>query len=139
MDTRARSRLVVAHAVLKALHRKDFRNDVGDTNAAGEHVIVPALPDDKMSAFFEQLRRANGTIYIATMEGEHVAVLSMAPVRPPKHAAPSEEDCPILPDTELIMVIQYLRARRAPLTCYEAHPVMLELVDEVPGVAAALA
>jgi hypothetical protein len=42
----------------------------------------------------------------------------------------------IFPDTELIMVIQYLRARRAPLTCYEVRPVMLELVDEVPGVAA---
>lgn len=139
VDARARSRLVVARAVLQKLHRKDFRSDVGDTNATGDHVIVPALPDDKMGQFFQQLRRANGTIYIATMEGEEVALLSMAPARQPKHAAPSEEDCPIFPDTDLIMVIQYLRARRAPLTCYEVRPVMLELVDEVPGVAAALA
>lgn len=128
-------RLAVAHEVLQALRRGDFRNELGETIKSGEHVIVPALPDDPMGGFFEKLRAAGGTIYIAVREEDGLAVLSMTPARPPRHAVPSPDDCPIHRDSELQMVIGYLRATRRPLTCYEASPgVMMELVDERPPV-----
>lgn len=131
MDTRSRSRLVVAHTVLRLLRRWDFRSDVSETNARGEHVIIPALPDDTMGQFFDQLRVAEGTIYIATLEGDDVSVISMAPSPAPKHAAASSDDCRIYRHTEVQMVVEYLRACRAPVRCYEALPsVLLELLDE---------
>jgi len=104
-------------------------------------VIVPALPDDTMGEFFDQVREAQGTIYVATMEEDGVALLSMSPSPPPRHAAPSEEDtCPIHRQSELMMVINYLRTRRTPLRCSEVPPsVMLELVDEGPPIPAGLA
>ena len=135
MDDRSRMRLAVAHEVLQALRHGDFRSDLGETIRSGEHVIVPALPDDPMGSFFDKLRAADGTIYIAVREEDGLAVLSMSPARPPRHAVPSPDQCPIHRDTHLQMIIGYLRATRGPLTCYEASPgVMVELVDDRPPV-----
>jgi hypothetical protein len=104
---------------------------VSETNARGEHVIIPALPDDTMGQFFDHLRAAKGTIYIATLEGDDVAVISMAPGHAPKHAAGPRDECPIHRHTEVQMVVEYLRACRVPVRCYEALPsVLLELLDE---------
>lgn len=134
MDARSRARLVVAHTALRLLRQRDFRSDVTETDGNGEHVIVPALPYDTMGEFFDQLRVARGTIYVAVLQGDEVALIAMATAHPPKHAAPSPDDCPIYRHTEVKMVLDYLRARRAPLRCYEALPnVMLELVDEGPA------
>ena len=132
MDARSRARLVIAHEVMKAIRSQDFRDAAGETSLTGEHVIIPALPDDTMGQFFDQLRVAQGPIYIGTLDGDDIALLSMVPSAPPRHAAPSHDDlCPIHRHTELMMVIIYLRATRAPLRCYEVRPsVMLELVDD---------
>jgi hypothetical protein len=135
VDDRSRRRLAVAHEVLQALRHGHFRNELGETIRSGEHVIVPALPDDPMGGFFDKLRAADGTIYIAMREEDGLAVLSMSPARPPRHAVPSADECPIHPDTQLQMIFGYLRATRGPLTCYEASPgVMVELVDDRPPV-----
>jgi hypothetical protein len=135
VDDRSRMRLAVAHEVLQAVRRGDFRSELGETIRSGEHVIVPALPDDPMGGFFDKLRAANGTIYIAVLEEVGLAVLSMSPARPPRHAVSAPDDCPIHRDSHLQMIIDYLRATRGPLTCYEASPsVMVELVDEKPPV-----
>jgi len=135
VDDRSRMRLAVAHEVLRTLRHGDFRNGLGETIRSGEHVIVPALPDDPMGGFFDKLRAADGTIYIAMREEDGLAVLSMSPARPPRHAVPPPDECPIHPDSQLQMIIGYLRATRGPLTCYEASPgVMVELVDDRPPV-----
>jgi hypothetical protein len=135
VDDRSRRRLAVAHEVLQALRYGDFRSELGETIRSGEHVIVPALPDDPMAGFFDKLRAADGTIYIAVRQKDGLAVLSMSPARPPRHAVPSPDDCPIHRNTELQMIVGYLRATRRPLTCYEASPgVMVELLDERPPV-----
>jgi hypothetical protein len=137
VDDRSRMRLAVAHEVLQAVRHGDFRNDLGETIRSGEHMIVPALHDDPMSGFFDKLRAAHGTIYIAVREEDGLAVLSMSTARPPRHAVPAPDDCPIHPDTHLQMIINYLRATHGPLTCYEASPgVMVELVDDRPPVPA---
>lgn len=117
------------------MRSKDFRSDASETSGSGEHVIVPALPDDTMGQFFDQLRDAAGTIYVATLEGDEVALVSLSPSPAPKHAAPSDDDiCPVHRQSELMMVISYLRERRTPLRCYEVPPgVMLELVDDKPS------
>lgn len=137
MDDRSRMRLAVAHEVLRAVRQGDFRNELGETIRSGEHVIVPALPDDPMGGFFDKLNATDGTIYIAVLEEDGLAVLSMSPARPPRHAAPSPDDCPVHRNTHLQMIINYLRVTPGPLTCYEAEPgVMMELVDERPPVCA---
>jgi hypothetical protein len=128
-------RLAVAHEVLQALRHGDFRSEFGETIRSGEHVIVPALPDDPMGGFFDKLRASDGTIYIAVREEDGLVVVSMSPARPPRHAVPSPDDCPIHRHTELQMIIGYLRATHRPLACYEASPgVMVELLDERPPV-----
>jgi hypothetical protein len=130
-------RLAVAHEVLQAVRHGDFRSELSETIRSGEHVIVPALADDPMGSFFDKLRVANGTIYIAVREKEGLAVLSMSPARPPRHAVFTPDECPIHRDTHLDMLIGYLRATRGPVTCYEASPgVMVELVDDRPPVPA---
>ncbi len=135
MDARQRARMMVAHTVFQALRSADFRNDTPETNASGERVIVPALLDDTMGEFFDQFVAAQGTIYIAALEGTDVVVITMAPAHTARHAAPSEEECPIHRRTELAMVIEYLRARRRPVKFCEAPSnVLLELVDERPAV-----
>ncbi len=138
MDARSRARLVVAHTALRLLRQRDFRSDLRDTDSRGDHVIIPALPQDTMGGFFDQLRAAGGTVYVAVLQGDEVAVIAMAIAHPPKHAAPSSDDCPIHRHTEVKMVLDYLRARRSPLRCYEALPnVLLELVDEGPALTSA--
>lgn len=130
-------RLGVAHEVLQALRYGDFRRELNETCASGEHVIVPALQDDTMGGFFGKLRATGGTIYIAVREQSGITVLSSPPAWRPKHAIPLPDDCPVHGDTELQMIIDYLRLTRTPLTCYEASPgVMTELVDERPPVSA---
>jgi hypothetical protein len=137
VDARSRARLVVAHTVMKAMRLQDFRTDVPETNAIGERVIIPALPDDPMGQFLDQFRAAKGTVYVATLEGDGLAVLAMSPAHSPRHAAPPVDDCPLYRHTHLKMVIDYLRAHRAPMTFYEAPcNVMVELVDEGPAVPA---
>jgi hypothetical protein len=123
--------------VLQALRNGDFRNELSETIRSGEHVIVPALPDDPVAGFFDKLRQADGTIYIAVRQETGLAVLSMSPARPPRHAASAPDSFPIHPDTHLDMIIQYLQVTPGPITCYEATPgVMVELVDQRPPVPA---
>ena len=132
MEPRARARAVVAHKVLQALRRQDFRSTVSETASDGHHVIVPALPDDPMSEFFDQARQAQGPIYIAMMEGEDLSIMGLVPRRSPRHAAPPADDrCLIYPHTHVAMVFSYLRTTRVPLDIVEAPcNVVVELVDD---------
>jgi hypothetical protein len=135
MWTLGPARLVVAHAVMKTMRLRDFRTDVPETNAIGERVIMPALPDDPMGEFLDHFRAAKGTIYVAMLEADDLVILAISPAHSPRHAAPSEDQCPIYRHTHLKMVIDYLRAHRGPVTFYEAPcNVMVELVDEGPAV-----
>lgn len=136
MDDRQRSRMAVAHAALTLLRRRDFRTIAGDTNGAGEHVIVPALPDDPMGFFFDQLRAVDGPIYATLLEGDGVVVLGMSPRRldgGPKHGVPPAlgDTSGIHPNTQIALVLEYLRVHKRPVTCYEVAPsVSVELVDD---------
>jgi hypothetical protein len=132
VEPRVQARVVVAHKVMQALRRRDFRTVVSDKAAHGSHVIVPALPDDPMSEFFEQARAAQGTIYIAMMEGKDLSVMSLTKRPAPRHAAPSDDDrCLIYPHTHVAMVFSYLRASRVPLDVVEAPGnLLVDLVDD---------
>lgn len=130
MDDRSRQRLAVARMALRLLRHRDFRNDLPDTNAQGEHVIVPALPDDTMGELFAQLHAAIGTIYIAVPDGDEVAIITMTAERQP---APPDS-CPIYRHMEVKMVLDYLRMCRTPVRCYEALPnVIMQLLDDGPA------
>jgi hypothetical protein len=133
VDAKQKERLALASRVLRALRHRDFRNELRETGRSGDHVVLPALPDDTMGTFFDQLRRSGGTIYIAVPEDEEITVLSLAQTPPRPHAESAEDDCPIHRDTQIQMVVELLRVIRAPLPCCEAAPgVTLELVDEAP-------
>lgn len=116
---------------MRALRNRDFRAGLPDTNGNGERVIIPALPDDTMGQFFDQLRSANATIYLATLDGEGVIIVTMAPLHEARHAAASADDCLIYRHTELQMVINYLRTQRGPVVCREApQNVLFDLIDD---------
>jgi hypothetical protein len=132
VDARERRRMAVAHTALRLLRRKDFRTVVTGTNTHGEHVIIPALQDDPMGYFFDQLREAGGPVYAALLVGEGVAIVGMEPEPPPGHAPTTDdEDCPIHRNTEIGMVLEYLRAHGRVITCYEVAPnVLVQLVED---------
>jgi hypothetical protein len=130
VDARSGERLKVAQVVLKALRGQDFRSVASETAAQGQHVIIPALPDDPMGQFFEDFRQAEGTVYIATVNDGEVRVLSVSPAHEPRHAVPVRDRCPIYATTELGMVISLLELHRTPITFYEAPRNMtLNLVE----------
>ncbi len=84
-----------------------------------------------MGALFDQLRAAGGTIYVASLDGDGMAIVTMEPLPEARHAAVSSDVFPIFRHTELQMVIEYLRTQRAPLICREApQSVLLNLLDD---------
>ena len=131
MDARSRTRLVTTHAVMRALRNRDFRAGLPATNRDGQRVIIPALPDDTMGQFFDQLRIADATVYLAALDGDGVTIVTMEPLHEARHAAASDEDCLIYRHTEFQMVVNYLRTQRAPVVCREApQNVLFDIIDD---------
>jgi len=131
MDARVAARLKIARQALLLLRTRDFRNEFSATNAAGDHVFIPALLDDTMDQLLDQFRAAAGPVYVAAPDGEDLTIMSVTPTHLPKHAAPADEPCPVYRTTELGMVISLLKESKGPVTFYEAPvKVLLELVDE---------
>lgn len=133
MDPKDRQRLAVAHRILEAVRNKGFRSETLATNT-GEHVIVPALPDDTMASLFEQLRAADGPLHVAVPDGKNLSVFVMVPLKGARHAGPSldpDEDFPMSPGMSVGLVLDYLRLREKPIIFHEACPeVSLELVEK---------
>lgn len=133
MGPRQRQRLELTHNLLQDVRSKEFREATAETTRSGEHVVVPALPDDRMSGLFEKLRAVDGPLHVALREDDGYALFVMEPHKRPRHACtkPSTQDCAVSPDTEVGLVLAYLRACGRPIFCYEASPcVALKLVDE---------
>ena len=135
MNAKDRARLAVAHRILDAARSQAFRSETLATNA-GEHVIVPALPDDTMASLFDQLRRADGPLHVAVPHGNDLLVFVMVEHNRARHAgaeAGPEDDFPMSPGMSVGIVLDYLILRDKPLIFHEASPqVSLELVEN-PG------
>lgn len=137
MDPKDRQRLAVAHRILEAVRSKSFRSETLATNT-GEHVIVPALPEDTMASLFEQLRATDGPLHVAVPDGKNLSVFVMVPLKGARHAGPSidpDENFPMSPGMSVGLVLDYLRIREKPIIFHEACPeVILELVEKpAPG------
>ena len=132
MDDRDRQRLAVAHHILNAVRRKRFRDETLSTDA-NDHTFAPALPDDVMAGLFDQLHETAGPLHVAVPEGDHITVFVMAPSKPAKHASlpPGNSDyCPISPDSQVSMVLEYMRVQGGRILFREATPqISLELVE----------
>ena len=134
MKASQKERLEVGREVMKALRHRDFRNSLSRTNADGEHPIIVALPDDRMSQIFEQVRGLGDVAYIGIrgLDGD-IEFISMAPACDESTASTAEvaDECPIHGDTSVGMLVTYLRAHRGPLRCREVEPgVTMELVAD---------
>ena len=132
MDPRDRQRLSVAHRILDAVRTKSFRSETLATRA-GEHIIVPALPDDVMGPLFDQLRESWEPLHVATLHGEHLAVFAMVPHKPARHAGrhdDPDDEFPVNRDMSVGIVLDYLILRDKPIVIHEASPnISLELVE----------
>jgi hypothetical protein len=137
VDPKARLRLAITYRVLDAIRTKTFRSETLATRA-GDHVIVPALPDDTMAPFFDQLRQTGDVVHIATVHDEDLVVFAMVPCKPGRHAGlqvDSVDKFPVSPDMPIGMVIDYLILREKPILIREASPqVCLELVERPASV-----
>jgi hypothetical protein len=115
-----------------------FRSETLATKG-GEHVILPALPDDIMAPLFEQLYRSDGPVHIATLHGEDdLIVFAMVPHRPGRHAYHRETDpddeLRISPDMSVGLVVDYLILADRPVVIREVSPqVCIELVEGPDG------
>ncbi len=132
MDPRDRQRLAITHRILDAVRSKSFRSETLAT-AIGDHVIVPALPDDTMASLFDQVRLTGGPVHVATLHDNALAVFAMVPCKPARHACPqadSDDEFPVNPDMSVGIVVDYLILRDRPLLFRKASPqVSLELVE----------
>lgn len=132
MDPKARLRLAITHRVLDAIRNDTFRSETLATRD-GEHVIMPALPDDTMAPFFDQLRQTREPVHIATVHDDDLVVFAMVPCKPARHAGPQvdpEDKFPVSPDMSIGIVIDYLILREKPILVREAFPqICLELVE----------
>lgn len=132
MDPNDRRRLAVAHRILDAVRTKSFRSETLATRA-GQHVIVPALPDDTMGPLFDRLRESGEPIHVATLHGTELAVFVMVPHTPARHAgrqAGPEDEFPVNRDMSVGIVVDYLILRERPITLHEVSPnISLELVE----------
>ncbi len=126
-------RLAIAHRVLDAVRTAEFRSQTL-ANRNGEHVILPALPDDRMASLFDQLHQTEGPLHIATLHGEDLIVFAMEPRRPGRHAyrIDPDDELRISPDMSVGVVVDYLILRDRPAVIHEATPqVFLELVERL--------
>jgi hypothetical protein len=132
VEAKDRQRLAVAHRILNAVRSKTFRSETLATDA-GEHVIVPALPDDIMASLFNQLRQAGGALHVAVLQDDNLLVFAMVEHKRARHAglqADPDDDFPMSPDMSVGMVLDYLILRDRPLIFHEASPqVSVELVE----------
>lgn len=130
MDAKTRQRLAISHRVLDAIRSKEFRSDTL-ANHVGEHVIMSALPDDTLGSFFEEVRRTDGPVHIATLHGEDLLVVALGPFKSARHARPAPvETFPMGPDVAIGILIDYLILREKPILIREVTPQMrAELVE----------
>jgi hypothetical protein len=132
MDAKDRQRLAVAHRILDATRHQSFRDETLATGT-GDHVFVPALPSDTMAGLFDQLREIDGPLHVAVPEGDQITIFLMASNKPAKHASlPSgaSDCCPISPESQVSMVLYYMRHRGGRILFREATPqISLELVE----------
>jgi hypothetical protein len=134
VDARDRQRLAVAHRILGAVRQKNFRDDTLSTKD-GDHVFVPALPDDTMARLFDQLRNTDGPLHVFVPEGDELTIFVMAPHTPPKHASRrSDSYCPVSPESHVSMVLQYMRLKGGRILCREETPeISMQLVEADTG------
>lgn len=133
VDPRDRQRLAVAHRILDAIRSKSFRSETLATRA-GEHVIVPALPDDAMATLFDQLRDTGGPLHVAVLSDGNLIVFAMTRLRTARHAGPQgdavDNDFPVSPHMSVGIVLDYLLLRGKPMIFHEETPqVSIELVE----------
>jgi hypothetical protein len=111
---------------------KSFRSDTLATRA-GEHIFVPALPQDTMGSLFDQLREADGTLHVAVVHGKDLLIFAMVEHKRARHAGPQADPAdyfPMGPDMRVGIVLDYLILRNRPIIVQEASPqVSLELVE----------
>ncbi|MBV9795623.1 MAG: hypothetical protein JO016_16980 [Actinobacteria bacterium] len=132
MDDRDRQRLAVAHRILDATRHQSFREETVP-GAEGRHVFVPALPDDTMAELFDRLRSAHGPIHVAVPEKDGITIFVMALRKQlPRHASRSipSDPCPVSRESEVSMVLEYMRLRGGRIFFREAIPeIALEIVE----------
>ena len=97
---------------------------------------MPALPDDTMAPFFDQLHRTGEPVHIATLHGNELVVVALVPYRPARHAGPPVDDegeFPLRADVSVSLVVDYLILREGPILIREISPqVCIELLERAP-------
>ena len=133
-EARDRTRLAAVEGLLQSVRSKEFRDAIAETTREGERVVSVALSDDTMASLFDQVRSVHGPVHVAVQQGDGYDIFVMEPYAEPRHSrmqSKPSDHCPISPHTQVGMVLAYLRARGAPIFCYEASPtVAFKLVED---------
>ena len=123
-DNAERRRALLAGRVARAMDT-EWRTDTLVRDSHGGIPLLVALPTDTMGEVFARLRNKHpdGANVVTTSAGELVA-LSMERVElVDGGCTPTvQDDCPVHPDTQVAMLIAYLRERTAGVRCYEVAP-----------------
>ena len=135
MDARTQSRLMIARRLTRALRHQDFRSSLATCSEGVPRPIIAALPDDRVSDVFNQLARYDCSATLVTPVGEdRLAIVALYPAACAVEGSDGHheggEDCPIHRDTEIGMLLLYLRTHPH-LRCTVVSPACeMELVDD---------
>jgi hypothetical protein len=131
MDERQSQRIALMRTMADALRYPDFRH-VFPATEPGEIPIIAALWDDPVSLFFEEVGKAGRPGYLVTREKDAELVI-MSFRNSPNHAPMTDhsDDCPVHPDSEIGMLVEYILEVRGPVRCNLAFPdCEVTLVDD---------
>lgn len=118
--------------ISKLLKSADFRGTFSVKDALGTRPIIVALPDDRMGWAFERVRKMGGSANITFFVGDDLAVIGVEP-GPADLPVADEDDCPVTAETQIGMLLEYLRVRRRGVHCRLVEPeYTLELLEEPP-------
>jgi hypothetical protein len=115
---------------MAALRHQDFRSVVTASDAAGEHPVIVALPDDNMGMVFERLAEIGSpATVVTTTQGAGLALLDVRPAGPDT-VVDSASDYGIHVDTEVSMLLVLLEQSGGIVVCHEVNDVTVTLIDD---------
>lgn len=131
MDARERARLEVVRRATDSLRFRDFRTSLRDDDGSGETAILAALYDDPISIFFNVAEDLGTGFLVTSTPTGGLAILHFTPSQNDAVSTPDEDECPLHPDSEVGMLVEYVSKVRGPVRCSLYCPECdIELVDE---------
>lgn len=133
MASREHRRAQLVPQVARALRSQDYRVSFSQAfGHADRHVIIVALPDDKVGYVFDQLEAADGFAVLAMPRRERLELAMLYPASSARLQVAAEDDsiAEVHEQSEVSMLFDYLRQVHSAVVCRVAARLIDQRVPE---------